>query len=402
MSTGWKMLRINRVDQVREYSPWPGETATGGQGGGTEELIKGQEEEHQLERVREQDIDKVGGEGTYDVNEHCERDGFVETVSQRKQKDRALGLEGRQVKGGERMSTIKLLNSDRVSEKCVEGLSSMPDNNNSTTSADEEYCFGFDAKVDRDPMLLVADAYEDLIDKIEVEQANPTSSNLSTVFSGDYQTRIVECRHVDCFTSSLPATLGLLPLPGTGEEWLCQVHNLCMLCIEPTPVNITNSVMCTMCARRYHTTHIDMEMQDRSEMELYICKLCTDPELVFKHIMDTSVEVNNNSKEEIKHKKLFYKPDLNYPPEVFTKLKSKTGPYPGPSGTSKSITSKGKPLQHDDPSLPPGWSRQLGRDSVNRWRVVITGPGGKRFWSRSELKKAFQREGDERHSVGEL
>ena len=35
-----------------------------------------------------------------------------------------------------------------------------------------------------------------------------------------------------------------------------------------------------MCARLYHTSHLDMEemFEDKLERELYICKLCADPD----------------------------------------------------------------------------------------------------------------------------
>ena len=55
-------------------------------------------------------------------------------------------------------------------------------------------------------------------------------------------------------------------------------------------------------------------------------------------------------------------------------------------------SSSGKELQHSDPSLPPGWHRQL-VTSGSRMRVVIIGPDGRRFWSRSYLRKAFSGEG---------
>ena len=58
-------------------------------------------------------------------------------------------------------------------------------------------------------------------------------------------------------------------------------------------------------------------------------------------------------------------------------------------------TSRGRPLQHSDPSLPPGWHRQLVKSSDNRWRVVVIGPDGRRFWSKSDLKKAFSGQGKE-------
>ena len=58
-------------------------------------------------------------------------------------------------------------------------------------------------------------------------------------------------------------------------------------------------------------------------------------------------------------------------------------------------TSRGKPLQHSDPTLPDGWHRQLVKSSDNRWRVVVIGPDGRRFWSKSDLKKAFSAQGKE-------
>ena len=52
-----------------------------------------------------------------------------------------------------------------------------------------------------------------------------------------------------------------------------------------------------------------------------------------------------------------------------------------------SVINNKRPLLHVDPTLPVGWSRELIR-SGNRWKVVITGPNGRRFWSKSDLKKA--------------
>ena len=57
------------------------------------------------------------------------------------------------------------------------------------------------------------------------------------------------------------------------------------------------------------------------------------------------------------------------------------------------VTSRGKPLQHTDPSLPPGWHRELVKSSDSRWRVVIIGPDGRRFWSKSDIRKAFSGQG---------
>ena len=58
-------------------------------------------------------------------------------------------------------------------------------------------------------------------------------------------------------------------------------------------------------------------------------------------------------------------------------------------------TSRGKPLQHSDLSLLPGWHRQLVKSSKRRWRVVIIGPDGRRFWSMSDVKRAFSEQGKE-------
>jgi hypothetical protein len=35
-----------------------------------------------------------------------------------------------------------------------------------------------------------------------------------------------------------------------------------------------------MCARQYHTSHLDIEemFEDKLEREIYICKLCADPD----------------------------------------------------------------------------------------------------------------------------
>jgi hypothetical protein len=74
----------------------------------------------------------------------------------------------------------------------------------------------------------------------------------------------------------------------------------------------------------------------------------------------------------------------NFLPHLFSYVNSKPRPV---------SNSRGKPLEHSDPSLPPGWHRQLVKTSDSRWRVVVIGPDRRRFWSKSDLKKAFGGQG---------
>ena len=150
------------------------------------------------------------------------------------------------------------------------------------TLKEEEDIHGLDPLADRNPLLPVAAAYEDLIDKIESSPTKPEAGYLEVYFSGSYQSRPVQCRYTDCPTTSLPSTLGLLPFaPWSGQEWLCTDHRHCLLCTDC--ITSTESVTCVSCARMFHTSHLAYEIQDQLEKELFICKLCSDPDLVTKH-----------------------------------------------------------------------------------------------------------------------
>ena len=157
-------------------------------------------------------------------------------------------------------------------------------NNNEVVIADiseddtgEQFFHGFDPLLDRDPLLPVAAGYDTLIDELESEDTSPLAGLLEVEFLGGYQSCPVQCVYKDCQATSLPSTLGLLPLPQAGHQWLCAVHSHCLLC--PVPTFPSTSVRCTMCARLFHTDHLQMEglYENKLERELFICKLCSDP-----------------------------------------------------------------------------------------------------------------------------
>jgi len=180
---------------------------------------------------------------------------------------------------------------------------------------------------------------------------------MTVVFSGDYHTRQVPCQRQNCLVKSTPSTIGLLPFSTKpGHEWLCPDHTKCLLCSDL--VDNTNSVMCVMCARVFHTSHLqDLGFEEEAMNEL-VCKLCSDPEQF------TPARQQGCLNSQGVHK------------SVLAKI-SKCGT------TAKKIMSK-------DHSLPSGWSRQIITNSVNRKRVVITGPNARKYWSKRDLERAFK------------
>jgi len=195
---------------------------------------------------------------------------------------------------------------------------------------------------------------------------------LTILFSGDYHTRQVPCQHQDCPKKSTPSTIGLLPFSTKpGHEWLCPDHIKCLLC--PDLVDNTNSVMCVMCARVFHTSHLQDLGIEEEDMKELVCKLCSDPEqftpVQKKSCMD-SMGVQKSGLAKITKTK----------PTATT-----TGGYLIKCGTNTK-----KEIMTTDHSLPSGWSRQIVTNSANRKRVVIAGPNARKYWSRRDLEKAFK------------
>eukprot|EP00092_Neocalanus_flemingeri_P023308 GFUD01025272.1.p1 GENE.GFUD01025272.1~~GFUD01025272.1.p1 ORF type:complete len:720 (+),score=193.26 GFUD01025272.1:64-2223(+) len=275
---------------------------------------------------------------------------------------------------------------------------------------------GFDPPlINRSPVLQVADVYETLVEQLEYE--SPVG-DLEVLFSHDYQSRLIECKHTDCPTTSLPSTLGLLPLPTSGQYWSCPQHSHCLLCKDPP--SSSPSVMCTMCARMYHIHHLDEDMfsEDKLEMELYICKLCTDPDQFIqpsKEDVDPNQVVTDYQDEGgnlvmSRSSLTCLKPTNAVPNKQANEgkiLKSLTrqqdlqvveGPKSSSSGQTKhlhgQVNTNERSLLEDDPTLPRGWYRQLVWSGERR-KVVIFAPDGRKFWSKRDLKKAHWGEGDE-------
>ena len=139
--------------------------------------------------------------------------------------------------------------------------------------------------------------------------------------------------------------------------------------------------MCVSCGRMFHTSHLAYKMQDQLEKELYVCKLCSDPDLVTQHNPHCDMQVEEQEKFPQRSS------TKTQPPNPATGTRKMTG------GGSISSTSRGKQLLQDDITLPTGWYRQLVRNSVKRWRVVIIGPDERKFWSKNDVKRAFPSEG---------
>jgi len=243
---------------------------------------------------------------------------------------------------------------------------------------------GYDSLMDINHCLVAGGNYEDLIEEIESEAIEPVASLLEVVFSDGYQSRPVQCRHTDCTTVSFPSTLGLLPLPQSGQQWHCSLHSHCLLCTDPP--HSSTSVMCTMCARLYHTHHLDMDCVDK-DLELFVCKLCSDPDQFTQTnreedqaqvdgINQTLLQSNTTAKNSNKKVRVTNRME----PPSFTRL-------------SGQIDKKKKGLLHEDLTLPQGWCRKV-TTSGKKLRVIIIGPGGKRWWSRSDLRKSHGSEGE--------
>merc|ERR1719318_61209 len=301
------------------------------------------------------------------------------------------------VAGGEKLEKTEQADREDFAKDsdCVEGTTAAMehDGNNNDLSeikvqeddTKEESFYGFD------PLLPVAAGYEAVIDQLESE--GPSQAGLLEVkFSGDYESRPVQCVHKDCQATSLPSTLELLPLPRSGHQWLCPAHSHCLICPEPT--SLSTCVVCTVCARLYHTTHMDMEeeFQDKLERELFICKLCSDPSQFIQQGEEQREEFSSKGVPRVFSPlpRQMLPSNQPSPAPKYTKIKHRPPTTPQATPQQRSgVTSRGKPLQHTDPSLPPGWHRELVKSSDSRWRVVIIGPDGRRFWSKSDIKKAF-------------
>jgi len=194
---------------------------------------------------------------------------------------------------------------------------------------------------------------------------------LTILFSGDYHTRQVPCQYQDCPIKSTPSTIGLLPfITKPGHEWHCPDHTRCLLCSDL--VDNTNSVMCVMCARVFHTCHLQDLGIEEEDMKELVCKLCSDPEQFTpaqkKGCMD-STGIQKSGLAKI----------------------TKTNPTATTTGyLTKCGTNTKKEIMTTDHSLPSGWSRLIVMNSVNRKRVVIIGPDARKYWSRRDLEKAFK------------
>merc|ERR1719260_488870 len=220
--------------------------------------------------------------------------------------------------------------------------------------SNEEDTHGYEMK---DLDLIDDDNHDMRVQDLNRADDQKWEGELTILFSGDYHTRQVPCQHQDCPIKSTPSTIGLLPFSTKpGHEWLCPDHTKCLLCSDL--VDNTNSVMCVMCARVFHTSHLqDLGFEEEAMNEL-VCKLCSDPEQF------TPARQQGCLNSQGVHK------------SVLAKI-SKCGT------TAKKIMSK-------DHSLPSGWSRQIITNSVNRKRVVITGPNARKYWSKRDLERAFK------------
>eukprot|EP00092_Neocalanus_flemingeri_P038245 GFUD01041626.1.p1 GENE.GFUD01041626.1~~GFUD01041626.1.p1 ORF type:complete len:420 (+),score=128.96 GFUD01041626.1:134-1261(+) len=282
---------------------------------------------------------------------------------------------------------------------------------------------GFDPPLlNRSPVLQVADVYETLVEQLEYE--SPVG-DLEVVFSHDYQSRPVKCKHTDCHTTSLPSTLGLLPLPTSGQYWSCPQHSHCLLCKKPP--SSSPSVMCTRCARLYHIDHLDEDMfsEDKLELELFICKLCADPDQFIQPSMEdvdpnqvvTDYQDEGGNLVMSRSSLTCLKPTNAVPNKQANEgkiLKSLTrqqdlpvveGPKSSSSGQTKhlhgQVNTNERSHLEDDPTLPHGWYRQLVWSGKRR-KVVIFAPEGRKFWSRRDLKKAYWGEGGEDYNWDEF
>jgi len=442
----WKMLRISRVDDVREFSPWQ-EEREGTSHSGAEETghDDGQGEENGDEKVETRSEGHQFGPGgckKVDVNEELTREVFdkeqVEKVAFDEEPVQKDVLNDGSVellcssKGGMKQNEktkpgrfeLKVVDEGNKSTKdcCSSYLAraaeeeiarledqlvvldtngniiveiEFADPNDDAPSEDapndeapsedslEDSFHGYDTLVYKD-RLLDGNNYEALIEEIESEATDPVASLLEVLLYDDYQSRPVQCRHTDCSTSSFPSTLGLLPLPQSGQQWHCSLHSHCLLCTDPP--HSSTSVMCTMCARLYHTHHLDMDCVDK-DLELFVCKLCSDPDQFTQTnreedqaqvdgINQTLLQSNTTAKNSNKKVRVTNRME----PPSFTRL-------------SGQIDKKKKGLLHEDLTLPQGWCRKV-TTSGKKLRVIIIGPGGKRWWSRSDLRKSHGSEGE--------
>jgi len=377
---------------------------------------------------------------------------------------------------------------------------------NAVSANNHDYFQGFGPEVDRNPRLLAGQMYETLIEKLESKPLiEPQVGYFEVMFSLSSYVIPVHCSQEDCSTTSLPSILGLLPLPQAGKCWACPAHSSCLLCTDPPSSSPT--VMCTLCARIYHTHHdpdVLLLCQDKLEQQLFICKLCSDPDM-FTSPQQTSqvtsplltVQTERRTRQEkwfirqeetisLQDKIISIQPTSQGSPTKPSKIKSKqsgstvqagqefhagcaesdenaaidtkvdaeepdsttagavqskplcTGcgdespsnipsdrvsvgwiacvlcqawwhdqcvgvnasDYEGdrewicprcpPPPSSSKINSKKSGSRKNpllvDPTLPIGWSRELVMSGKSR-KVVITGPDGRRFWSKRDMKK---------------
>merc|ERR1719318_2091141 len=145
---------------------------------------------------------------------------------------------------------------------------------------------------------------------------------------------------------------------------------------------------------------MEEEFQDRLERELFICKLCSDPSQFIQLGEEQRDEVDEFSSKAVPRvfsplpRQMLLSNLQPSPASKYTKIKPRLPTTSQACPKQRPVsTSRGKPLQHTDPSLPPGWHRELVKSSDSRWRVVIIGPDGRRFWSKSDIKKAFSGHG---------
>jgi hypothetical protein len=277
-SLEWKMFRFNRVEEVREFSPWPEERLS--------HHCVGEDDEGQGNGVEKVDDDeKKVYKNECSVEVTITPTGRVAKIIKRQNLNEPRVMVGGGEKGKLVLKAIEDITKDSVYEETLAGEEHDANNNDMITSdeplnATEEVSLfhGFGP----DPLLPVVAKYDALIEEVDSEDTSQAAAGLLEVKFGEYQSRPVQCVYEDCQATSLPSTLGLLPLPQSGHQWLCATHSHCLLC--PDPTSTTTSVRCTMCARLYHTFHLQLEeFQDRLDRELYICKLCTDPGQFTQH-----------------------------------------------------------------------------------------------------------------------
>jgi len=241
----------------------------------------------------------------------------------------------------------------------------------------EEDIHGYDVMTDLD---LIDDNDNRLEDQNNAEDLK-RDGRFTIIFSDAYDTRQVPCQHRDCRIKSTPSTLGLLPFSiKSGHEWLCPDHTKCLLCSDQ--VDNTNSVMCVMCARVFHTSHLQDLGFEEEDMKELVCKLCSDPG-----------QFTPAQNQGCLSRKGAQKSQLAKIPKSNSSIS--TSGYVNKCGTttknlSKCGTTTKKEIMTTDHSLPSGWSRQIVTNSVNRKRVVITGPNARKYWSRRDLEKAFK------------